>query len=154
MGQEGDGDPQKWFLNWGITEQFDLEGTCRAIPSTRLDCSKPCPTWPWNSARGGAPIASLGNLFQFLPTITLKDLFPISYLNLPSVSLKLLPLVLSWNWWSELARKGCKMNGQESPQNQSNKTYVPPRPGVDTQIRRCLWKSLSHLLWEPSMQVH
>ncbi|KAK4816374.1 hypothetical protein QYF61_016278 [Mycteria americana] len=43
----------------------------------------------------GASATSLGNLFQCLTTIITKNLFLISSLNLPSFSLKPLPLVLS-----------------------------------------------------------
>ena len=45
--------------------------------------------------QGGASTASLGNLFQCLTNTTVKNFFLISSLNLPSFSLKPLPLVLS-----------------------------------------------------------
>jgi len=45
--------------------------------------------------REGASTTSLGNLFQCLTTLTEKNFFLISNLNLLSFSLKLLPLVLS-----------------------------------------------------------
>jgi len=48
-----------------------------------------------NTAREGAATVSLGNLFQCLATLTEKNFFLISNLNLPSFSLKPLPLVLS-----------------------------------------------------------
>jgi len=48
-----------------------------------------------NTSREGASTAFLGNLFQCLTTLRVKNLFPISNLNLPSFSLKPLPLVLS-----------------------------------------------------------
>jgi len=48
-----------------------------------------------NTAREGAATASLGNLCQCLNTLTVKNFFLVSNLNLPSVSLKPLPLVLS-----------------------------------------------------------
>jgi len=48
----------------------------------------------WNVPRDGASTTSLGNLGQGLTTLTVKNFFPISSLNLPSFSLKLLPLVL------------------------------------------------------------
>jgi len=48
-----------------------------------------------NTAREGATRASLGNLGQHITTLTVKNFFLISNLNLPSFSLKLLPLVLS-----------------------------------------------------------
>ncbi|KAK4827794.1 hypothetical protein QYF61_021747 [Mycteria americana] len=48
-----------------------------------------------NNSRDGASTTSLGNLFQCLTTLIVKNFFPISNLNLPSFSLKPLPLVLS-----------------------------------------------------------
>jgi len=48
-----------------------------------------------NTAREGAATASLGNLFQCFTTLTVKNFFFVSNLNLPSFSLKPLPLVLS-----------------------------------------------------------
>ena len=63
--------------------------------STRPVCSKPHPAWPGNASREGAATASLGNLFQCLTTLMVKNFFLIFDLNLPSFSLKPLPLVLS-----------------------------------------------------------
>jgi len=48
-----------------------------------------------NPAREGAATASLGSLGQGLTTLTGKNFFPISHLNLPSVSSEPFPLVLS-----------------------------------------------------------
>jgi len=48
-----------------------------------------------NTARERAATASLGTLGQRLTTLTVKDFFPMSNLNLPSFSLKPLPLLLS-----------------------------------------------------------
>ena len=48
-----------------------------------------------NTAREGAATASLGNLFQGLTTLMVKNLFLISNLNLPSFSSEPFPLVLS-----------------------------------------------------------
>jgi len=48
-----------------------------------------------NTAREGAATAPLGNLFQCLTTLMVKNFFLISNLNLPSFHLKLFPLVLS-----------------------------------------------------------
>jgi len=48
-----------------------------------------------NTAREGAVTASLGSLGQGLTTLTVKNFFLILNLNLPSFSLKPLPLVLS-----------------------------------------------------------
>ena len=50
-----------------------------------------------NTAREGAATASLGNLCQGLTTLRVKDFFLLSNLNLPSFSLKPLPLVLPLN---------------------------------------------------------
>jgi len=48
-----------------------------------------------STAREGAATASLGSLGQGLTTLTVKNLFLISNLNLPSFSLEPFPLVLS-----------------------------------------------------------
>ncbi|KAK4818202.1 hypothetical protein QYF61_008586 [Mycteria americana] len=48
-----------------------------------------------NVSRDGASTTSLGNLFQCLPTLIVKNFFLKSSLNLPSLSLKPLILVLS-----------------------------------------------------------
>ncbi|KAK4815356.1 hypothetical protein QYF61_001344 [Mycteria americana] len=48
-----------------------------------------------NVSRDGAPTTSLGNLCQCFTTVIVKKFFLISSLNLPSLSLKPLPLVLS-----------------------------------------------------------
>ena len=48
-----------------------------------------------NASGDGASTASLGNLFQCLTTLWVKNFLLISNLNLPSFSLKLLLLVLS-----------------------------------------------------------
>ena len=45
-------------------------------------------------SRDGASVITLGNLFQCLTTLTVKDFFLISNLNLPSLSFKPFPLVL------------------------------------------------------------
>jgi len=48
-----------------------------------------------STAREGAATASLGSLGQGLTTLRVKNSFLISHLNLPSFSLKPLPVVLS-----------------------------------------------------------
>jgi len=48
-----------------------------------------------NPAREGAATAAVGNLCQGLTTLRVKNFFLIANLNLPSFSLKPLPLVLS-----------------------------------------------------------
>ena len=47
-----------------------------------------------NDTRDGAPTALLGSLFQCLTTLTVKNFFLISSLNLPSSGLKPFPLIL------------------------------------------------------------
>ena len=47
-----------------------------------------------NASRDGASATSLGNLFQCVTTLCVKDFFLISNLNLPCPSLKPFPLVL------------------------------------------------------------
>ena len=49
---------------------------------------------PLNTAREGVSTTSLGNLLQCLSTLMVKNFFLISNPNLPSFSLKPLPLVL------------------------------------------------------------
>jgi len=53
------------------------------------------PNLAWDVPRDGASTASLGNLCQGLTTLIVKNFFLIATLNLPSLSLKPLPLVLS-----------------------------------------------------------
>ena len=48
-----------------------------------------------NTYREGTSTASLGNVFQCLTTLIIKNFFLRPSLNLPSFSLKPLPLVLS-----------------------------------------------------------
>jgi len=48
-----------------------------------------------NTAREGASTASPGNLFQYLTTLIVKNFLLLSNLNLPSFSLKPLPLAPS-----------------------------------------------------------
>jgi len=48
-----------------------------------------------NASRDGASTASLGNLFQCVTTLCVKNFLLISKLNLPYLSLKPFPLVLS-----------------------------------------------------------
>jgi len=48
-----------------------------------------------NASRDGASTASLGNLFQCVTTLWVKNFLLISNLNLPCLSLKPFPLVLS-----------------------------------------------------------
>jgi len=64
-------------------------------PSTRPGCSKPHPTWSWTLLGRGQPQLLFGNLCQCLTTPLVKNFFLIFSLNLPSFSLKPLPLVLS-----------------------------------------------------------
>ncbi|KAK4829612.1 hypothetical protein QYF61_005739 [Mycteria americana] len=57
-----------------------------------------------NTSKDGASTTSLGNLFQCLTTLIGKNFFLISNLNLPSFSLKPLPLALSLH---ALVLEGC-----------------------------------------------
>ncbi|KAK4827563.1 hypothetical protein QYF61_019187 [Mycteria americana] len=91
-------------------------------PSTRPGCSKPHPTWPWNTSRGGASTTSLDDLFQCLTTLIVKNLILISNLNLPTFSLKPLPLVLSphalapFTCWKAARRSPRSLLQAEQPQ--------------------------------------
>jgi len=49
----------------------------------------------WNASRDGASTTSLGNLFQCSTTLCVKTFLLISNLNLPRLSVKPVPLVLS-----------------------------------------------------------
>jgi len=82
-----------------ITEWFGVGGTFEEhlVPDilnwTRL--LKAPSNLALNTSIDRASTTSLGNLFQHLITIIVKNFFLISHLNLPSFSLNLLPLVLS-----------------------------------------------------------
>ncbi|KAK4832076.1 hypothetical protein QYF61_020632 [Mycteria americana] len=69
-----------------------------------------------NVARDGASTTSLGNLFQCFTTLIVKNFFLISSLNLPSFSLKPLPLVLSQQVLLKTPFKYCKA-AMRSPQS-------------------------------------
>ena len=64
-----------------------------ASHQTRL-FTAPC-SLAFNASREGACTTSLGNLFQWLTTLTVKHYFLVSSPNLPSSSLKPFPLVPS-----------------------------------------------------------
>ena len=69
---------------------------CRGQGHLPLDQVVQSPVQPGlEHCQGGASTASLGNLCPCLITLTVKNSFLISNLNLPSFSLKPLPLVLS-----------------------------------------------------------
>lgn len=59
--------------------------------STNSSCSEPHPAWSEILDVASTPF--LGNLCQWLTTLTIKNVFLISNLNMPSFSLGLLPLV-------------------------------------------------------------
>ena len=91
--------------NHGIIEQFGLEGTFKGHP-VQLPCNKQeqiqldqvawSPVQPeLECSQGGASTTSLGSTFQCFTTLLVKNFFCISSLDLPSFSLKPLPLVLS-----------------------------------------------------------
>jgi len=64
-------------------------------PSHQTRLPKALSNLTLNTSREGASTAPLSNLLQRLTTLTIKNFFLISSLNLPSLSLKPLPLVLS-----------------------------------------------------------
>ena len=88
----------------GIVESFKLEGNPKGhvipLPAANRDtyssirCSEPLQP-DRGCLQGQGSTTSLRNLFQHLTTMTVKTFFLISNLNLPSFSLKPLPLVLS-----------------------------------------------------------
>jgi len=64
-------------------------------PYTRTRLLKATSNLALNTAREGAPTASLGNLCQCLTTLIVKNFFLMASTNLPSFSSKPLPLGLS-----------------------------------------------------------
>ncbi|CAN0052273.1 unnamed protein product [Bubo scandiacus] len=86
----------KWF---GLEETLKIiwfQPPCHGQGHLPLDqVLKALSNLALNTAREGAATASLGNLCQCLTTVTVKNFFLISNLDLISFSLKLLPLVLS-----------------------------------------------------------
>lgn len=77
-----------------------LEGTfkdlCNEQGNLQLDPVAQCPSnLTLSLSKDGASTTSLCNLFQCVTTCIIKELFPISSVNLQSFSLKRLPLVLS-----------------------------------------------------------
>ena len=68
-----------------LIESLELEETFKRH-LVQLPCLESLQGWDINHITG--------NLFQCLTTLTVKDFFLISNLNLPSLSLKPLPLVL------------------------------------------------------------
>jgi len=90
-------------MNHRIIECFGLEGTFRGHLA-QTPCSEQghltrllrVPSiLTLNVSRDGASTTFLGNLFQCFTVLMVKNLFLISSLNLPSLSLKPLLLVLS-----------------------------------------------------------
>jgi len=88
-----------------ITEWFGLEGTLKIIsfhppaigrdPFHQTRVLRAPSSLALNPDREGAATASLGSLGHGLTSLTVKNFFIISHLNLPSFSLKPSPLVLS-----------------------------------------------------------
>ncbi|PKU29536.1 zinc finger ccch domain-containing protein 11a [Limosa lapponica baueri] len=117
-GEEREG-AQRQQARIEITEWFGLEGTLKIIqfqpPALGRDTShhtrvvKAPSNLALNPSRDGAATASLGNLGQGLTTLTAKNLYPRSHLNLPSSSLKPFFLIFphppdqeslpSFPWW-------------------------------------------------------
>ena len=88
-----------------ITQLFELEGTLKGHPVQPLCNEKgylqlhqvaqspSCLTL--SVSMDGASTASLGNLCQCLTTLIIRNFFPTSSLNIPSLSLKPFPQILS-----------------------------------------------------------
>lgn len=64
-------------------------------PSSRSDCSKPLPAWPW-MLLGMGHLHLLLKTFWCFTNLKVKNFFIISNVNLPSFSLK--PLLLSYHY--------------------------------------------------------
>ena len=74
--------------------EFQPPATCRVTNhQTRLP--RATSSLALNASRDGASTISLGNLFQCVTTLCVKKFLLISNLNLPCLSLKPFPLVLS-----------------------------------------------------------
>jgi len=96
--------PASVGVNASITEGFGWKGPQRSSSPNPPAMGRD--TFHWtrflkalsnlalNTSRDGASTASLGSLFQHVTTLTGKNFFPRSNPNLPSFSLKPLPLVL------------------------------------------------------------
>jgi len=78
-------------------------------PSTRPGCYPVPSNLALNTAREGAATASLGSLFQCFTTLTVKNFFLISNLNLPSFSLQPFPLVCHYApFWKVPLHPSCR----------------------------------------------
>jgi len=88
-----------WALHLKSKEPLKVtQSICPAVSRDTYSwsgCSEPSSSLTLDVSRDGASTTSLGNLCQCLTTITAKNLFLISKLNLTSISLKPLPLVIS-----------------------------------------------------------
>ena len=74
--------------------QFQPPAMCRVVnQQARLPTATS--SLALNASRDGASTASLGNMFQCLTTLWVKNFLLISKLNLPCLGLKPFPLVLS-----------------------------------------------------------
>ena len=90
-------------------ESFELEGTfkghlvqlpCNEQGHLQLDQIAQSPIQPDTEClQGWVHPPPLGNLFQCLTILIIKDIFLISNLNLPSFSLKAFGLVVSQQTW-------------------------------------------------------
>lgn len=68
-------------------------GLWAGMSPTTFGCPGPHPAWSWmGPPRKGASTAPLGSLFQYLSTLSVKNFFLMSNLNLSSFSLKLFPI--------------------------------------------------------------
>jgi len=80
----------------------------------------------WNVPRDGASTTSLGNLGQGFTTLIVKNCFPISSLNLPSLSLKPSPLVLL----QQALLKRFPLSFLEAPPGTGSCSKVSPQPSL------------------------
>ena len=74
--------------------QFQPPAMCRVVNQQTM-LPRATSSLALNASRDGASTTSLGNLFQCVTTLCVKNFLLISYLNLPCLSLKPFPLALS-----------------------------------------------------------
>ncbi|KAK4808555.1 hypothetical protein QYF61_009858 [Mycteria americana] len=98
-------------MSHGIIECFGLEGT---FTGHLIRLLRALSNLTWNVSRDGASTTSLGNLFQCLTTLIVKNFFLKSSLNLPFLSLKPLLLVLSQQALLKLLEGFYKVSRQPS----------------------------------------
>ena len=101
---------QIWRLEWSIIESFRLKKTFDimhptinlTLPSPPLSHVPKCHIYSLlNTSRDGDSTTSLGSLFQGLITLSVKNFFLISNLNLLWCNFRPFPLVLSLVTWEK-----------------------------------------------------